>query len=735
MADETKTTHERGQTPQNTAAGQQPTKGKACSTGKVCGQCGALLPDKAAACLVCGVKWGALPAGEVFPPPLKPLEREELAPRPSTHKSPEIWRRWATGLSGMLLSLIVFLAGLGVYRQYFDTSSYRAGEVVVYETSSGQLMLSYPSVDQPQRISGIHLESGNSVVGELLASANGRWIAYAKDNGELYLIDLAQQRLPGSNELTAAKVADGVTNGVQFATGSEYLVYLTADNELFASDFSERWRLDSNVTKIVGMDQRRVLYTRHGDNSDDDQVDLYLDYITHDGGEWLLIDRDVAQVLDWTSGFEQLLYTCVRQDASGKNVTWLNSFELRREGNATTQLVSGLGSVLDASAEKGTVVYLSPNTPEWDYDQFIDDDMAEEDTLVQKPDMAEYPLLAEAISIYGEAGDFSDIEDNEDLVEEQRLFNEATALWEQKQERDVLRMFYHNEFKRARNYAELYDLFVWRSGAVYQLDSGIWLREPLTKVGGQVDAEKNFVLYERIDPNSLKRMTISELWERSELTSFNPGEYFFKNTQRELFFSLLDGTPVRIYSRTGDQIPRQWLAAPKVDGIYFSVGSQNNDPARGDEFYFAPVKSGIVGSATRVGQQYGQLGQAFRDGLLFYGLDNKGIFYCHNGIALELGDKNSEVASLENDSATLLYYKDIKGDIGSLYMMQREEQLIAQDVSVNWKPWYRSDSLIYYAAPGKKADTMDLYMWQNGKTQLIQEDVQGVLHFVQLKPI
>lgn len=471
------------------------------SFGGICGECGALLPDHCKACLVCGTPCGEKPFRGEFPVvPEEPAAPTPPPQRQHGRKAPEVWRRWGTGLASLLVVAIVSVAGFGVYRQYFDTSSYRAGEAVVYESAGNRLMLSYPGAAHAIEITGIERPAGGYGSGGMQAAPGGRRLAYTAADGGLYLVDLAAQRqLDSEQQLQAEQLVDAMSGEPEFSKNGRQLVYLTGKQELMVTNFTESWLVDTGVAEVLAVGSANILYTsldEHGKG----QTGLYLAHLSKDNSECLLISRGVDQVLDWTPDFEKIIYTSIREGADGNPSTSMQMYVL--DTSTTTIMASEIGGVVDASAEKGTAVYLVPHRQLWDYEDFIEDDLAEQDLLATEPVLADYPLVAQAVALYGEQGDFSDSEENEALVEEDRRYRAAQQAWAEKLERDALRKQYYTQFLNSTEHILLYDLYVYRAGKQQKLDSDVWAPSSISSEQGQVSAAQGYVFYETIDPQS-----------------------------------------------------------------------------------------------------------------------------------------------------------------------------------------------------------------------------------------
>lgn len=684
-----------------------------------CPHCGALFPAGCDTCLICGGAKDDTPYEGIFPVPSDGEERPHLTPPDRTEvkalrSAPDRWRRWFGGVSLVIVLLLVTLGSLSVYRQYFDTGSFQGAAAVMYQNSEGVLMLSHPGLEQPLAVTGAIDPDADFSLGYVTSSPNGRWVACADGAGSLYRIDLAQE---GAD---AVLVAEDHAGSAVFSQNNEYLLYINQAGELYASNISGRWRLDTGVAEILAADSQKVLYTRRGDR--EGQVDLYLNDMRQDGGDLWVVDRNIAEVLDWTSGFERILYTTWQTGDDGERTVNLHQYTLGDVGDSlAVTLVAGVGKVLDASAECGVAIYLAPQHQRWSYEHFVDDDMAARDASLREPNLEDYPLVAAAVARYGGGADFTDISDNEELVEENNRYQEAEQQWADKRSRDELRARLRESFAGLTEPVELGDLYVYRNGGANLLDSGVWENDDLTPGNGRVSAAQGYIAYEKIHPETLRKVKMSTLWEDDVAVMGDPVEYFLSGTRRELLFSRLEGEPERLFLRTEDNRFKQWRVAPNADGVYFTAGREGTDA---NTLYYTALSGASPADPVQVERDVRQLQVTLRDGVLFW-VGPKGdtrLYIAQGASARELADTDMELAVV-NSGSTLLYIerRDGANGTGDLYMLTGEQRLVAGAVSGYL---YRSDELVYLLRPGQGRDVWDLYAWQDGRESLVGRDVQ-----------
>lgn len=697
------------------------------SFDSVCGECGALIPAGGEACLVCGAHRDQTEYQGVFPVPAERAASAPYAPggdpRAPVHRAPEQWRRLGRFLSVALVLALVCIAGFSVYRQYFDTSSYRAHEAILFENSAGRYMISFPDVEYAREITGIDRpQAGGFAKDGLQASPNGRWIAYTDSSGTLYLMDLAQNNGMENTSIEAVRLAGSVQGPAVFSDDNDYLVYLNMQKELYACDMGgNRWTLDTDVVKMVAVDGRRVLYTRRGDR---DRVDLYIDSIPKDSGEWLLIGRGVTEVLDWTPGFERLLYTGLRQnEETGLESNSLQMFEI--VGNTTTTLAMGIGDVLDASAEKGSVIFAVSEQMQWSYDYFINDDLAEQDRDTVEPDIADYPLVERATRLYGQNADFTDLSNDEELIIQNREYQDALREWEEKQVRDELREQLR-EALDGQDAPHLYNLYAYRNGELAMLDSGVWPEDSLTPEEGHVSAANGFIAYRKIYPDSIRRLQLSDGGQNGEIKSYV--EYFLQNVDQELIYSSLSGTQSRLYTRSESFGIRQWRVSSSGAGVYFTIGPHMRGGEDGASLYYAQVHNETAAAAILVKQNVSGIEWALQNGVIFTSSGGNGpqLMLAQEENVTLLSDSGAVTFPPVSDGTTLLYldaFDDVE-NTGSLYLYNKAPRFIAD--KVHWFE-YHSDSLIYYLKPGEGDDMQDVYCWVDGQQILVEQDVTGVI--------
>lgn len=695
----------------------------------ICGACGALVPAGSGACLVCGAGREDTAYQGVFPVPAGEEQRAHYPVFESdakAHRSPELWRRWGGGLSAALALVLVVIAGFGIYRQYFDTSSYRAAEAVLFESSGGRVMISYPELAQPREITGLTASPASS--GEAACvSPNGRWVAYTSGGGELSLIDLAQRNVLDSSTFEAVRLADDAKGTAVFTGENDHLVYLTRSSELVGGDLTgERWSLDTGVERVIAVEGKKVLYARHGDRGG--QLDLYITSVEKDAGEWLLIGRNVTEVLDWTGEFDKLLYTALRQDEqSRRETTALQLYESTSGAgsNTTTTIATGVGKVLDASAAQGTVVWFVPQEQEWTLATFVDDDLAARDRRTKEPDLADYPLVQTATRIYGASADFTDLASNEELLLQNERYQKALKDWEDKQKRDLLREELEAHFLRSEIRQEVGLIYVYHAGAVTLLDTDIWGEDILSRENGKISSDKGFAAYRKLDLSTLQRMKMSEHWQSLQVNDLDFMQYFLDNTYQELFYATLSGTHSRLYARGSNSMFQEWSVTQEGDGVYFTVSPLS--VSGGKALYYAPVKNGVPGTATLVQRGVFSLESPAKDGVLFLGGQDGGQFFLAHGVEVGLvGDVGAETLKAINaDESLLLLCKDLSpAKTGSLYLLGRGQRKVADGVLQFER---RKSGAIYILTQESAAGTQDLHLWNEGQKTLVERDVKRIL--------
>lgn len=676
-----------------------------------CAKCGALLPSGKNTCLVCHTARSAVSGGNVFPM----AESNAVYPSPqrdnrvSAHRTLAQWRRWGLSLMGGFLALLVVIGSTQVYNRYFDTSVFRARDAVIYE-EDGQLMLTYPDAVQPVRVNGVKdrvlLEDG------VQASPSGRWLALTGESGTLYQLDFTDLLGDNADVMEAQQIAEKVQESAIYSTTTDYLVYLNQEGGLYASYLGEIWQLDTGVVEVVAVEERRVLYMRRGDKPG--QLDLYLDFLPKDGGQWHVVDRDISEVLDWSEGFEQLLYTGKRVQENGETETCLQMFDLSK--STTSTLAVGVDKVLDASAEQGSAVFLSATEHVWRYTDFLDDDIAFSDTRMREPLLENYPQVHQMVNIYGddEESMLEDMANDEALLEEYMAYRDDLENWQDKQERDALRQQYRTQLSMVADELVLYELYTYQNGALTLLDVDVLDTRNLSAEAGTVNAERNYATYQRVDPESVAAEKLSAVWEAGT-DKVDIVQSFLDNAALELCYTPLNGTPIHVFLQTEEDACRQWRVSPNADGIYFLTQADEAETT----LYYAPLRSGELQTATAIQRGTGQLLDGFRDGIL---LEAQGGAYLAQGETVSTLSAALPLPPVQEGASLLMYYGPRgEQDAAPLYMLTREERQIATEAVGCWRV---KENSLYFARAAETAGKVDLYFWQPAGQKRIAANVQ-----------
>lgn len=694
-----------------------------------CINCGALLPQSARTCLVCGSMRNKVAFGGAFAnTQTVPLpEKEEYKPVQSSareRRTLDRWRKFGTAFTSIVLVAILSVAGVLVYDVYFDTSNYSANQSVVYQQSDGLVMLSYPGLEQPVEVSGIPKAVQGLGSAALYPSPNGRWLMHKSSDGALRVMDFASLRRRENSDLQATLLSDNIKSEPMFTKSGRYAVYINKKKELEVTNFQEKWLLDTGVAEIIAVSDDYALYTRIEESGL--SRDLYLGGLRKSSGEYLLITRNVGEVLDWTDSLEKIVYTGITRHA-GNDVYKLQTY--LAETSSTVVMAENVSRVLDASAANDTAFYLTANSPRWRFDTFVDDEFASGDLLIIEPDLADYPLLQSFIDIYGDQEDVSAYELSEEIVEQDRRYRDSLRQWNEKVERDKTREQYRHQLLNTAEKVVLYDLYAYKSGISTAVDTGVWINDGRQSGDGEIDAEYGYILYEKIDHDSLDKVKISSLTgESDKLNSFR--KYYLDNTSVELSVGTLSGATRRMYAYTKNRQAGDWMASPKWDGIYFTIEDSGGGSGGADttELYFSPIQNGTVQDAIIVETGVQQMVSPFKEGIIYKSgqADSALVQYVRSGAVQTIGNARVVLGSVNSiGSVTYLDQYDAVSKSGSLYLYNKQSRLISSDV-VDYT--YYSDDLIYYQKNNESTTSgRSVYRWQNGRETLLDYDALHIL--------
>lgn len=690
-----------------------------------CAHCGAWIPTGKDHCIVCKKPHGNTPYQGKFPPETPEYTavypQEDAAVR-TIRQVPYIWERCGMWIMGGILIVFLLISGFDIYRTYFDTSAYRAREAMIYLQVNGQPMLTHPDFKQPKKIVGIKKTGLKKTDMVLTPSENGRWLACQTADGALYVLDFAQRQVVDLPEIHASLLTQDLVDSVEITGNSEFLVFLTDQGELYASNMDHCWQLDTRVEQIVALDNRQVLYTRRGDKIG--QLDLYLDYLPKDGGELQVIDRNIGEVLDWSVNIEHLIYTAYATTEAGQQVLSLRQFDQGKAANksVSTTLVQDVGYVLDSSLETRSTVFWVPHDFVWSAGNLVQDDYALRDRAIAHPNLMDYPLLKQVAERWGTEQFMERIQNDEQMLGQYNRYRAAMEQWELKESRDALRKTIQTAFSMVSGKQVLGDLYICQEGEISLLAQGVL--NPQEEIFGEVvvDLANRRLLYQKVDPDILQPVKLSQIWKRQSDT-FDALWYYLNNANCELVYHPLGKQSSRLYVRQDNSVPKQWCFGGR-SSVYFTVEARSwiKGEALSASLYHAPIQNYVIEEAALVERDVRSILFSFGEGIVFSRTDG-GMYYMQSDQPKLLNAQSSALSKPMDDQDVLLYYDHLptpKQPAANLYMLKKDETGISEQVI---EYIYYHQDLIYLVKASNQKGLYDLYLWEEGTEQFVSSHI------------
>ena len=511
-----------------------------------CAYCGGLLPTGMDCCPVCGTRAGVLPpeltttpilpAEEARPPgPLKKLffpaasssTRLMALPGGGTlYRSTAVVTAWILLVSFVAIFLWRFLP------YFLPENTFLLSNAALYVKADGTLNLSYPDRSPYQIADSYQWPRLPAGVFAARASSDGKRLAYLNASrpgaasGGLYWLDLSPVRQRDFQPAESTLLAPDAYSDFAFLEGSGSLILRNTDNELLLWNGKTTVLLDTDVTEIFSVGSRQILYAKKGDYLGMiPQQQVYLRILSN--AEPVCITSQAAQLLDYSTDYTFFLYSKPVQDPLTKRYHYeICSYHVPLFQAQT--LVSGVSEVLEADADKRTLLFSREAAFVPTYDDYLDDPMAAQDALTLPPDPNDYGLPENFRDIF-EGGP-----DSGDRLEELELeaaydeayfeYRQMARLYDEKAQRDILREQIQEEFLRLAAYPlKQYSLYRYAGDGVHPLDEDILSldefgrNQPLSQTL-QADKDGQYVAYTKTSVEDLPVFTLAD-WGMGDDTS------------------------------------------------------------------------------------------------------------------------------------------------------------------------------------------------------------------------
>ncbi|MDL2233807.1 zinc ribbon domain-containing protein [Ruminococcaceae bacterium OttesenSCG-928-L11] len=710
------------------------------SPAKYCACCGAALPEGRSYCLLCGT-----PAGQAPAPPIQAEVPADTAsffpltgrwPRSSFPTSVAAERKRLTGMATWIVALLfagIAALALWWYLPYLTPSeALPVSDAVVYTKSGGGLYLFFPEKEPIELSASYPAGSPDPTV---MASADGRYLAYLNSSGgnTLHYLDLSRMFKLEIQPREGHIVDTNVESDFRFATKGGTLAFRSGDG-LFLYRNRKIVQLDTGVTGIVDVGERQILYTKAG--ADEPYVDLYLRSLDADADDKTLIAAGVAQLLDHTASYGAFLLLMPQTDAAAYEVLYHDARTAQ-----TQTLASGVTSVLDASAEKKTFVYVKESAFVPAYTDLVSDPHEATDSRLTAPD-PDYFDLPEGFVEYmeGLADEEMPVEDYElddEVYDSYTAYREAQDKYADKLERDRQRRRIRAglDSYNASGQRE-YSLFVYRNNSARAVEEGLLFLNPQGRTLSARDAidadiAGNSIVYVMSSSQELPVLSL-DIW--AELQN-DVRAYFKRFVPQHLCYATLDGEPVTMqYTDSHARIRGVSLSA-KGDGLYYVLDTDNDAELSGRLFY-VPLSGAETPQPVMVDTDaiLPPDAPAFSGQQLYLKSDggNRGALYAATS-TLEPARLADDIAlepafTVENAGKTLLYYRRYDTDAtpgrGDLYLYVKQERMIIGDV---YSYDYRRDKLIYLTRSLTADGTFDIQLYMEGGVVTVDTGVGSVI--------
>jgi hypothetical protein len=722
---------------------------------RYCAGCGAFLPERQALCPLCGSPAGQMPE---TPPQAASLGDTLRLKLPAFFRRRQVKptsvaiERGTLSVRAFLVVIVLLAALTAVFLwQYLPlflpAENYPLADAVLY-VKDGALTLSSPD-GSPYVIT-----TGFKAVGDgeksAKASTDGRYLAYSNRKGDgrdaLYLLDLSRL---GKTELQPQEgtlLAEDVAADFGFARRGNTLAFLTASGQLCTWRDGVVSALDEDVTAILDIAERQVLYTKAGSGGGAKRNLLLrsLDPLINDSQ---LIAADMTELLDYTKTYTAFLYTQTRvEPLSGDSSVEIGYFDAR--SGQTHTLASGVTGVLDASAERRMVVFAKEQPLVLRYDDLVSDPLATADASLREPSPADFGLPEDYVEIYEVEDPTTEPEptepqpetETEDLhYEDYMNYRRTVEQYEQKLARDKTREAIRRGVGALSVYDDkTYELYIYQDGASHLLEDGLLLKDSLANIpltqAVKADLEKNSIVYIGSSARDIPWFTLEE-WAQPD---FRLREYLFAALPQSLCWASTAGISHAVYQGGGQDRIKAFALSGAGDKLLYLTAPRGGEDSSGTLSYQTlPLVE--AASPVLVDVEVDLLpenGDAF-NGAILYGKALSDDRY--NLYASSPGQEPARLAAeisripaftVENGGKTLLYYRrfatgsNLGYNRGELYLYIRQERMIIGDV---YDYEYRADNLIYLLRNGSPEGLYDLQVYREGGVSPLDTRVRQVL--------
>ena len=721
------------------------------SDGIYCAYCGAQIPKNHTSCLICHTERGQSPQHKA------PDDILRWGESVGTAHGLYQGRRYVTIIAIIMLFVFV-ISGTGVAAfQYFGhqytVAQYAANNSALYRVDN-TLKINIPALPQPITISE-EFASGAGLAAQ--TSHDRRFIAYLENRepidsraGTLMLLDLI--RLDNNSPHMREDIAV-MTDVVdyRFLPRSDRIFLLTKLGDLYLCNYSsmknlvqmgervQMQQLDSDVRGIGDINGNHLLYykgerattTTWGDNLEAENgtpFDLFIVNFNAENIAPALIAEGVYRVEDSMRDFERIVYTRRTRSAP---LTLYDVFVFHRKDGQSTRLVQDARHVVDASANRSAIFYLSPSEETLGFKDFFDDDMVNSDQLLTEPLLADYDL---------DSPEELDALDPAIVDERYNRYDIAFQRYVRKLDRDQLRREFRSELRDfLQNDYLSFRLYHANAISTTLLDENIYNHDGDITALVNGDVEAGHLLYSRGERETLQSVRMSELFEDdiSELLlgDFDLRQQLSDNMLEGLIYrnvsastALVNTEEIEIFLESGTRNLDRYFLTNDGKGLYFS--SMGSHGSQLGTLYYSSLLPGEIGQVVHLDEDvtdYIGTGAASGSGLFYRKLSRGSgamldICVANAGTtsvlaASTLPDTDAMLLGEGND--VLTYYRVSENNAqNQLYLYSGQERFIGG--AVTDLALYNPDTI--YLRRGLGAQ-QELFLYHLGEMKLIDEKI------------
>lgn len=305
----------------------------------------------------------------------------------SPKKTSKIFTKKNMLIGGVALGLVVVIAaGAITIPKIFTGGSGSKFEGVLY-LKDHDLSINYKNKKESFQID--KLDDDYSDISATLSS-DSKYLFYL-DNYNLYRTDISKKKFDTPSE----KISTSVSNYSINPNGTQAVI-LTTDRKLYTSDIKEKNKIDSqvsyfytteNLDKIyyVSNDNNDLYYYENGKETTKIANDVNIKYISKDLSTIYYVSNDNLYFLKTGSEPQKLDVKLNEEEATSSSSSYSNYYDSYYDSDYSSYSNNTLSSFQLYAVNDKTFFYSCPTEITLNIIDYIDDDMAETDKALTKP--------------------------------------------------------------------------------------------------------------------------------------------------------------------------------------------------------------------------------------------------------------------------------------------------------------------------------------------------------------